>query len=121
MNLDRICKIVCKHRALTPQNLELFLDIGHTELSLYDCTSTFRCLRIANGNATDVGFVFASDIKDTDLASLSVFCPRLERLRLNMCGRLDDSVLKEWSKGFKELKYLSLYGSFLPLSAFSLT
>ncbi|KAL8278410.1 hypothetical protein RQP46_009100 [Phenoliferia psychrophenolica] len=90
-NLDRIAKIVAKHRALTRDNLELFLDIGHTQLSLYDCTN----------------------IPDEDLASIASFCPHLERLTLNMCGRLDDSVLVKWAAGFKELKYLSLYAPYL--------
>lgn len=40
-NLDRIAKIVCKARALSGSNLHLFLDAAHTELRLYDCTSTF--------------------------------------------------------------------------------
>lgn len=39
-NLDKIAKIVSKHRALNSENLKLFLDIGHRELTLYDCTST---------------------------------------------------------------------------------
>lgn len=41
VNLDRINKIVSKLRALTPDNLKLFLDVSHRELSLYDCTSEF--------------------------------------------------------------------------------
>ncbi|KAK4698450.1 DNA repair protein RAD7, partial [Phenoliferia sp. Uapishka_3] len=90
-NLDRIAKIVAKHRALTHDNLELFLDIGHTQLSLYDCTN----------------------IPDEDLASIASFCPHLERLTLKMCGRLDDSVLIKWASGFKKLKYLSLYAPYL--------
>lgn len=40
-NLDRVAKIVCKNRALTSDNLKLFLDVGHRELKLYDCTSEF--------------------------------------------------------------------------------
>lgn len=49
-------------------------------------------------------------LRDTELANLATFCPRLERLTLNMCGRLDDDVLRAWKKGFKNLRYLSLYG-----------
>lgn len=40
-NLDRVAKIVCKLRALSGTNLKLFLEVGHTELTLYDCTSKF--------------------------------------------------------------------------------
>ena len=50
------------------------------------------------------------DVTATDLAAIASFCPHLERLTLKMCGRLDDDVLEVWGKGFKELKYLSLYG-----------
>lgn len=54
------------------------------------------------------------DLTHTVLASISTFCPRLVKLKLHMCGRLDDSVLDEWGKGFKQLKYLTLFGeSFL--------
>lgn len=49
-NLDRVAQIVCKNRALTGDNLSLFLEIGHTQLTLYDCTRTSRlagCLCLA--------------------------------------------------------------------------
>ncbi|GAA5944250.1 UV-damaged DNA-binding protein RAD7 [Sporobolomyces koalae] len=90
-NLDRVAKIVCKNRALNSDNLKLFLEIGHRELKLYDCTN----------------------IKDSDLATISVFCPSLEQLTLNLCGRLDDDVLEQWSKGFKQLRHLTLYAPYL--------
>ncbi|KAK4047874.1 UV-damaged DNA-binding protein rad7 [Microbotryomycetes sp. JL221] len=93
-NMDKIAQIVCRNRALNQENLKLFLEASHTELRLYDCTS----------------------INDVELANIAVFCPRLERLTLNMCGRLDDDVLKAWAKGFKHLKYLSLYAPFLVTS-----
>lgn len=47
------------------------------------------------------------------MSSIAVFCPRLERLSLNLCGMLDDDVLEKWGKGFPQLKYLSLYGTFI--------
>lgn len=103
-NLERIAKIVCKHRALSAENLGLFLDISHTELSLYDCTSAFYSLRSSPSLTT-------SDLKDTDFSSLVSFCPHLQKLDLRMCGRLDNDVLEAWGTGFKELKYLSLYGT----------
>ncbi|KAM0755008.1 RNI-like protein [Meredithblackwellia eburnea MCA 4105] len=90
-NLDKISKIVSKHRALTKENLELFLDIGHRSLSLYDCTN----------------------IPSEDLAGIANFCPHLERILLNMCGQIDDSVLEHWAPRLKELKYLSLYAPYL--------
>ncbi|GAA5846980.1 hypothetical protein JCM9279_006978 [Rhodotorula babjevae] len=90
-NLDRVAKVLCKNRALTGDNLKLFLEVGHRELRLYDCTL----------------------VKDQDLAQISTFCPHLERLALNLCGRLDDDVIDAWSKGFKELRHLSLYAPYL--------
>ncbi|BGP34124.1 UV-damaged DNA-binding protein rad7 [Rhodotorula toruloides] len=93
-NLDRVAKIVCKNRALNGENLRLFLEVAHKELRLYDCTR-------------------ASDVKDTALASISTFCPHLERLTLNLCGRLDDDVIDAWMKGFKELRHLTLYAPYL--------
>ncbi|GAA5859495.1 hypothetical protein JCM1840_004641 [Sporobolomyces johnsonii] len=90
-NLDRVAKIVCKNRGLTGDNLRLFLDIGHRELKLYDCTN----------------------ISDKELAQIATFCPHLERLSLSFCGRLDDDVIDVWSKGLKELRFLSLYAPYL--------
>ncbi|GAA5959524.1 hypothetical protein JCM3765_002355 [Sporobolomyces pararoseus] len=90
-NLDRISKIVCKNRALNSENLKLFLEVSHTELNLYDCTN----------------------VKDQELASISIFCPHLVKLKLNLCGRLDDDVLNQWEKGFQELKHLDLYAPYL--------
>jgi len=52
-----------------------------------------------------------TDVKDTELASISIFCPHLEKLTLNLCGRLDDDVLNQWEKGFEELRHLNLYGT----------
>ncbi|BGP26547.1 DNA dependent ATPase [Rhodotorula toruloides] len=90
-NLDRVAKIVCKNRALNGDNLRLFLEVGHRELRLYDCTN----------------------VKDTALASIATFCPHLERLTLNLCGRLDDDVIDAWMKGFKELRHVTLYAPYL--------
>lgn len=108
-NVDRIAKIVCKHRALTSDNLELFLDVSHRELSLYDCTSASLSSTLSKRWLIRA----CADIKADSLASLAMFCPHLERLTLRMCGRLDASVLEAWAKGLRELKYLSLYGSSL--------
>ncbi|BGP50239.1 UV-damaged DNA-binding protein rad7 [Rhodotorula kratochvilovae] len=90
-NLDRVAKVLCKNRALTGENLRLFLEVSHRELRLYDCTN----------------------VKDHDLASIATFCPHLERLTLNLCGRLDDDVIDAWMKGFNELEHLSLYAPYL--------
>lgn len=52
------------------------------------------------------------DVKDQELASISIFCPHLEKLKLNLCGRLDDDVLDQWENGLEELRELDLYGEF---------
>lgn len=118
-NLDKICKIVCKLRSLTPTNLKLFLDIGHSDLKLYDCTSCVLPSSLVISHLSDWSSLplprsAPSDITADDLISLCKFSPHLERLTLRMCGRLDNTVMAEWGKGFKQLKYLSLYGEFLP-------
>ncbi|BGP18423.1 hypothetical protein JCM10213_001670 [Rhodosporidiobolus nylandii] len=95
-NLDRLAKIVSKNRALDGENLKLFLEVGHRELKLYDCTN----------------------ITDTSLSTIAPFCPHLESLSLLLCGRLDDDVIEAWlttssSPGLKELKHLELYAPYL--------
>ncbi|KWU42977.1 RNI-like protein, partial [Rhodotorula sp. JG-1b] len=93
-NLDKVSKIVAKNRALDDLNLKLFLDVGHREIKLYDCTK----------------------ITDRALASISTFAPHLTHLTLLQCGRLDDDVLTAWSHpltGFKELRHLTLYAPYL--------
>lgn len=52
------------------------------------------------------------DVKANELAGIAAFCPRLERLELRMCGRMDGSVLEAWGKGLKQLTSLSLYGMY---------
>ncbi|GAA5856906.1 hypothetical protein JCM8547_008457 [Rhodosporidiobolus lusitaniae] len=93
-NLDRVAKIVSKNRALDGENLKLFLEVGHRELRLYDCTN----------------------IPDTALSSISTFSPHLHSLTLRYCGRLDDDVLRAWStppNNFPELEELELYAPYL--------
>ncbi|GAA5985880.1 hypothetical protein JCM10908_006317 [Rhodotorula pacifica] len=92
-NLDKVAKIVSKHRALDDENLKLFLDVGHREIRLYDCTK----------------------LTHTALSSISTFSPHLDSLTLLQCGRLDDDVLTAWSSssGFKELRHLTLYAPYL--------
>lgn len=42
INLDKVCKIICKSRRLTPETAKLFYSTERTELVMYDCTS--ECL-----------------------------------------------------------------------------
>ncbi|GAA5913433.1 hypothetical protein JCM6882_001960 [Rhodosporidiobolus microsporus] len=90
-NLDRVAKIVCKNRALDGENMKLFLEVGHRELKLYDCTN----------------------ITDSSLSLIPTFSPHLVSLTLLQCGRLDDDTLTAWQPRFKELKHLELYAPYL--------
>ncbi|CAH7688019.1 hypothetical protein BY996DRAFT_6430154 [Phakopsora pachyrhizi] len=91
LNLDKICQIVCKHRELRPVNLPLFLKTSHSELRLYDCIHLQR----------------------DHLLSISAFCPRLERLVLNLCGHLDGEVLLNYAQKLYGLIELDLFGAYL--------
>ncbi|GAA6012310.1 hypothetical protein JCM10207_002798 [Rhodosporidiobolus poonsookiae] len=90
-NLDRIAKIVSKNRALDGDNLKLFLEVGHRELRLYDCTN----------------------LTDHALSTIASFTPHLHTLVLLQCGRLDDDTLTAWTPALKELKHLELYAPYL--------
>jgi hypothetical protein len=39
VNMDRICRIVSKHRRLNEENVRLFYDITNRSLVIYDSTS----------------------------------------------------------------------------------
>ncbi|PLW49674.1 hypothetical protein PCASD_02253 [Puccinia coronata f. sp. avenae] len=75
VNLEKICQIVCKHRELTSENLPLFVDATHSDLKLFDCIN----------------------LREPHLQSIAYFCPRLEKLTLNLCsstsGLLNDQSL----------------------------
>jgi DNA repair protein RAD7 len=119
-NLDRIAKIVSKNRMLDNENVKLFLEVGHRELRLYDCTSESsilffppprplssvsslrRCnketkMRLGVRERCTYSWLAHADITDHSLSSISTFCPHLVHLSLQLCGRLDDDVLDAWS------------------------
>lgn len=90
-NRDKVCKIVCKNRDLTSENVKLFLDVENTSLSLYDSTRLEPdCLRM--------------------LANL---CPNLESLQLFMCGHMDNETIEHYAQRLTKLKHIELYGAFL--------
>lgn len=64
-SLEKICKIVCKHRELKPVNLPLFLDVSHTHLRLFDCISRFNLTTVPFG-----GKYTARKLSFCDLCSL---------------------------------------------------
>ncbi|EGG02145.1 uncharacterized protein MELLADRAFT_78849 [Melampsora larici-populina 98AG31] len=91
VNMEKVCKIVCKHRELKPNNLPLFLDVSHTQLKLFDCINLHK----------------------DSLITLPNFCPHLQHLTLNFCGHLDGEVLTTYARRFSKLRELDLFGPYL--------
>lgn len=91
VNMEKICKIVCKHRELNPNNLPLFLHVSHAKLKLFDCIN----------------------LRKDSLITIPTFCPRLHHLTLNFCGHLDGEVLTTYARGFSKLRELDLFGPYL--------
>ncbi|KAF9932166.1 hypothetical protein BGZ65_004586 [Modicella reniformis] len=91
ISMDKICKIISRNRSLNTETVQLFLDSRHTDLSLYDCT----------------------DIAAPGLQNIAQFCPKLRSLRLKLCGRIDDSVMKYYAEHLTQLNSLSLIGPIL--------
>ncbi|RKP34482.1 hypothetical protein BJ085DRAFT_14370, partial [Dimargaris cristalligena] len=90
-HLDTICRIISKRRELTPESLRLFLRPNKTVLRLYDATR----------------------LPTASLAEVAFFCPRLTRLHLDFCGRLDDDTLAIMATQLTGLEDLHLHGPFL--------
>ncbi|KAL6308529.1 RNI-like protein [Sparassis latifolia] len=91
INMDLIAKAISRNRSLTPQNAPLFYNIENKNLVLYDVT-----------NLTPPAFC--------TMASLN---PNLTNLRLDLCGRIDDSAIAAWTTSLPHLKRLELLGPFL--------
>ncbi|PLW19110.1 hypothetical protein PCASD_14056 [Puccinia coronata f. sp. avenae] len=91
VNLEKICQIVCKHRELTSENLPLFVDATHSDLKLFDCIN----------------------LREPHLQSIAYFCPRLEKLTLNLCGHMTGDVLKTYVEKLPRLRELELFGPYL--------
>ncbi|OBZ75286.1 DNA repair protein rhp7 [Grifola frondosa] len=91
INMDEIAKAISKNRSLTAQNAPLFYDIENTTLTLYDVTN----------------------LAPPALCTLASLNPNLTRLRLDLCGRMDNSVAAAWSTSLPNLKHIELLGPFL--------
>ncbi|GJE90230.1 RNI-like protein [Phanerochaete sordida] len=91
MNLDSIAKAIAKDRSLTPENATLFYDVQNTNLTLYDATN----------------------LTPPSLCALASLNPNLTTLRLDFCGRMDNSVLAAWNKSLPALTRIELLGPFL--------
>lgn len=90
-NKIKISRILAKNRSLTNRTLPLFLDNDTKELELWDC----------------------SKLDKSSLDKIPAFCPRLEKLILNMCGQLHNDNLNYFGSKLLNLKELSLNGPFL--------
>ncbi|KAH9920184.1 RNI-like protein [Amylocystis lapponica] len=91
INMDEIAKSLARNRSLTPQNVPLFYDIAHTKLTLYDATN----------------------LTPPALCTLASLNPNLTHLRLDFCGRMDNTVMDAWSTSLPHLKRVELLGPFL--------
>lgn len=90
-NKEKICKILSKNRSLNNKTIDLFLKSDTTELEFWDC----------------------SKIDKNSLDRIPAYCPKLEKLTLNMCGQFHNDNLTYYGKKMENLKHLSLNGPFL--------
>ncbi|KAH9961086.1 RNI-like protein [Russula dissimulans] len=91
INLDKIIRVLCRNRSLTPENATLFYDVKNTNLSIYDGTK----------------------LEQNALKTLALLNPNLTSLRIDFCGHLDDAVLDAWSTSLPSLTRFELLGPFL--------
>ncbi|WVF71311.1 hypothetical protein IAT40_006114 [Kwoniella sp. CBS 6097] len=91
INMDKVCKIICKGRRLTTETAPLFYAADRDSLEMYDCT-----------NLNSEAFI-----------SMGKLCPNLVSLRLHLCGQLSTEALSAWAKSLKRVKRLELYAPFL--------
>ncbi|KAI0713902.1 RNI-like protein [Earliella scabrosa] len=91
MNVDEISKALAKSRRLNPENAILFYDIENERLTLYDVTN----------------------LTPPALCTLASLNPNLTNLRLDFCGRMDDTVASAWAAALPNLKRIELLGPFL--------
>ncbi|KAH9923728.1 RNI-like protein [Epithele typhae] len=91
MNMDEIAKALANNRSLNAENVMLFYNIENEQLTLYDVTN----------------------LTPPALCALASLNPNLTSLRLDFCGRMDDSVAAEWATSLPHLKRIELLGPFL--------
>lgn len=91
INLDAIAKVIAKNRSLTAENAPLFYNVKNTRLTFYDATK----------------------LEPPALCALASLNPNLERLRVDFCGRIDNSAIQHWAEHLTHLTRLELLGPFL--------
>lgn len=102
INLDKVCKIICKSRRLTPETAKLLYSVDRTELAMYDCTSELT-----------LSFSLTTDLVHDSYKAMARLCPHLQSLTLLYCGQMQTDTLKDWAESMKELRELELYAPFL--------
>ncbi|ODN80538.1 hypothetical protein L202_02748 [Cryptococcus amylolentus CBS 6039] len=91
INMDKVCRIICKGRRLTPETAPLFYAVDRTSLDMFDCTRLDPPAYLA-------------------LANLN---PNLTSLRLDLVGQLSTDAVSHWAKTLTKLTRLELLGPFL--------
>lgn len=126
MNMDEIAKALSNNRSLyvlrstlwlpslmmlsyrNAENATLFYDIENERLTLYDVTGTSICvLHLRRTHSLPL------DLTSSALCTLAMLNPNLTHLRLDLCGRMDDTVATAWAERLPNLKRVELLGPFL--------
>lgn len=89
--LNRIARILCKNRRLTPHTMQLFLRPEIKTLEFWDC----------------------SGLTPEAINLIPAMCPNIEILALGMCGQMIDENLERLASGLPRLHSLYLDGPFL--------
>lgn len=111
-----VCKCLCwishpinsPHPYRTSDNAALFYNEENTDLTLYDATS--KLFDTVCDQWTYFGLAALTPAAFNDLARRNPF---LTNLRLDFCGRIDDSVMDTWATFFPNLQRIELLGPFL--------
>ncbi|KAI0321291.1 hypothetical protein OF83DRAFT_1168539 [Amylostereum chailletii] len=90
-NVDNIIRALSRNRSLTAENVALFYNVQNENLTIYDATN----------------------LLPPAFSSLAMLNPNLTHLRLELCGRMDDTVLETWTQSLPNLTHLDLHGPFL--------
>ncbi|KAI9140510.1 hypothetical protein BKA69DRAFT_506123 [Paraphysoderma sedebokerense] len=89
--LEKISKIICKHRKLDENTVRLFVGPEYDAIRLYDCT------KLSPENLTD----------------LALASSHIHTLHLSFVGQLCDSTLSVFADCLPLLKHLTLKGAYL--------
>lgn len=93
LSMDSISKAICKNRSLSSQNVQLLYGVERESLTLHDATN----------------------LDSSSFSTMAHLNPSLTSLRLDFCGRIDNSSISTWSSpaSFPSLTHLELLGPFL--------